>query len=100
VNPRAAGPRSSARSSSAAFRGARRAAAHALDLSALKKALEQYRAIAAAGGWQSLRTGRRRSPGRADPRLAALERRLAVEGDLASPPRASSAAYDSVLVAR
>jgi murein L,D-transpeptidase YcbB/YkuD len=65
---------------------------------ALKKALEQYRALAAAGGWQSLPDGPAPKPGAADPRLAALERRLAVEGDLESPPRASVAAYDSVLI--
>ena len=66
---------------------------------ALRRALEQYRAIQAAGGWRALLDGPAPKPGAPDPRLEALEQRLAVEGDLESPPRAAVALYDSVQVA-
>jgi hypothetical protein len=66
---------------------------------ALRRALKEYRAIESAGGWKSLADGPALKPGMADPRLSALEERLAAEGDLASAPRAGPAAYDSVLVA-
>jgi L,D-transpeptidase YcbB len=47
---------------------------------ALLRALEEYRAIAAAGGWAPLPAAPARR-GRKDPRLLALPRRLAVTGD-------------------
>ena len=66
---------------------------------ALRRALKEYRAIESAGGWKSLADGPALKPGMADPRLSALERRLAAEGNLASAPREGPATYDSVLVA-
>ena len=65
---------------------------------ALRGALQQYRQIDSLGGWPKLPSGPVLLPGASDPRLAALERRLAIEGDLAAPPRATVAGYDSVLV--
>jgi murein L,D-transpeptidase YcbB/YkuD len=66
---------------------------------ALRRALEQYRAIEAAGGWHAVPDGPAPRPGAHDPRLEALEQRLAVEGDLGAPPRSGVATYDTVLVA-
>src|SRR5262249_9638807 len=61
----------------------------------LRRALARYRAIESAGGWPSLAEGPALAPGASDPRLPALERRLAVEGDLAGTPRDAIATYDS-----
>jgi len=66
---------------------------------ALRGALQQYRQIESLGGWPRLPNGPVLRPGASDPRLPALEKRLAVEGDLVTPPRATVTAYDSVLVA-
>jgi murein L,D-transpeptidase YcbB/YkuD len=66
---------------------------------ALRHALQQYRQIDSLGGWPKLPNGPVLQPGASDPRLAALEARLAAEGDLTTPPRATVAAYDPVLVA-
>ena len=65
----------------------------------LKRALASYRAIESAGGWKSLPDGRLLKPGAADPRLHALEQRLAVEGDLPNARPEGPATYDSVLAA-
>lgn len=51
-------------------------------LHALQRAESRYRAVAAAGGWPSLRTGARFQPGDGDPRLPYLRRRLALSSDL------------------
>jgi len=56
---------------------------------ALKAALARYRAIGVAGGWESIPAGPTIKPGASDPRLAALRRRLAIEGDLPADARAS-----------
>jgi murein L,D-transpeptidase YcbB/YkuD len=48
----------------------------------LKTALAEYRAIAAAGGWPKVPDGETLRPGMSDSRVAALERRLAMTGDL------------------
>src|SRR5262249_21726285 len=66
---------------------------------ALRGALRQYRQIESEGGWPNVPNGPVLRPGASDPRLATLEKRLAVEGDLATPPRAEVAVYDTVLVA-
>ena len=65
---------------------------------ALRRALQTYREIEAAGGWQSLPEGPALRPGAADPRLPALRQRLAAEGQPTSPPPDSVAVYDSTLV--
>ena len=65
---------------------------------ALRRSLADYRAIEAAGGWKRVPEGPVLKPGAADPRLHALEVRLAAEGDLPSA-REGTATYDSVLVA-
>jgi murein L,D-transpeptidase YcbB/YkuD len=49
-----------------------------------RAALARYRRIATAGGWESLPSGPTLVPGQSDPRVAALRRRLAVDGDLAT----------------
>ena len=66
---------------------------------ALRSALRQYRQIDSLGGWHNIPDGPVLKPGTADPRLQALEKRLAIEGDLVTPPRADMGAYDTVLVA-
>ena len=65
----------------------------------LRRALAHYRALESAGGWKSLAGGPALRPGAADPRLDALEARLAIEGDLATAPRTGVATYDTLLVA-
>jgi len=54
----------------------------------LVKALADYRAIAAKGGWQSLAGGKAMKPGATDSRAPALRARLAAEGIAAPPPAA------------
>ena len=65
----------------------------------LRRALASYRAMESAGGWKSIAEGPVLKPGAADPRLRALEARLAAEGHLPSAPRQGIATYDSALVA-
>ena len=65
---------------------------------ALRRALQTYRDIEAAGGWKSLPEGPTLRPGEEDSRLPALRLRLAVEGETTSPPLESTVVYDSVLV--
>lgn len=48
----------------------------------LRTALANYRAIAEAGGWESLPEGMRLRPKSKSPLVTALKRRLAIEGDL------------------
>jgi murein L,D-transpeptidase YcbB/YkuD len=65
----------------------------------LRRALASYRAIESAGGWKRLPEGQILKPGAADPRLHALEQRLALEGDLVTARGEGPATYDSVLAA-
>ncbi len=48
----------------------------------LRRALSEYRTIAAEGGWTVLPAGPSLKPGTHDPRVAALRRRLGLSGDL------------------
>jgi L,D-transpeptidase YcbB len=48
----------------------------------LRQALDQYRALAAAGGWPVLPDGPKLEPGDVDPRVKTLRQRLLVSGDL------------------
>jgi murein L,D-transpeptidase YcbB/YkuD len=66
---------------------------------ALQSALAAYRTIESQGGWRAIADGPALRPGGADARLDALEARLAVEGDLTTPPREGVATYDTTLVA-
>jgi murein L,D-transpeptidase YcbB/YkuD len=66
---------------------------------ALRAALARYRAIGAAGGWQATPPGPTIKPGARDPRIPALRRRLAVEGDLADDAVTDSPVLDPTLVA-
>jgi murein L,D-transpeptidase YcbB/YkuD len=59
----------------------------------LKSYLEEYRKVAAAGGWPRVPEGPTLKPGAADERLPILARRLAITGDL---PAAAAAAPVSV----
>ena len=73
---RGAGPRSAAaRSLDAFFDGWQ---PQAPDYAALKRALADYRAIAATGGWPSVPLGDSLKPGMSDSRVPALRARLAV----------------------
>jgi len=65
---------------------------------ALRRALQTYRDIEAAGGWKRVPEGPALKPGATDPRLPALEGRLAAEADLTAKPRDTIAAYDTALV--
>jgi murein L,D-transpeptidase YcbB/YkuD len=69
------------------------------EYAALKSALADYRALAAAGGWPSVPLGNPLKPGMGDNRVAALRARLAVTGE-AVPSVAADAdsTYDEVLV--
>jgi murein L,D-transpeptidase YcbB/YkuD len=66
---------------------------------ALRRALAAYREIESRGGWEALPAGPTLRPGSADPRLAALRRRLAVEGDLTTSAADPVSTYDSTLAA-
>ena len=59
----------------------------------LQSYLEEYRKVAAAGGWPRVPEGPTLKPGAADERLPVLARRLAITGDL---PAAAAAAPVSV----
>jgi murein L,D-transpeptidase YcbB/YkuD len=66
----------------------------------LKRALADYRAIAAAGGWPTVPPGPVLRPGAADARVAVLAARLAVTGDLDGAAASEQIApYDGALVA-
>src|SRR5262249_18920306 len=54
----------------------------------LKKALADYRHIAAQGGWPTIPAGAKLQPGASDARVPLLRRRLAITGDL---PEAAAA---------
>jgi murein L,D-transpeptidase YcbB/YkuD len=64
------------------------------------KALADYRAIAAAGGWPSVASGPTLKPGMTDERVPALAQRLVVTGDLpADAAQAATSFYDPVIAA-
>ncbi len=65
----------------------------------LKKAIKDYRAIAAAGGWNSVPAGETLKPGMTDPRIGKLRERLAVTGDIeaARPAVGDPNFYDDAL---
>jgi murein L,D-transpeptidase YcbB/YkuD len=63
----------------------------------LISALQEYRRIAAQGGWQNVPAGPSLKPGMTDPRLVALRQRLAASGDL--PDDTASAYFDAPLEA-
>lgn len=59
---------------------------------ALQRALEEYRAIAARGGWPKVPANIRLKPGQSSPLTGALARRLASSGDYSgNPPREGAA---------
>jgi murein L,D-transpeptidase YcbB/YkuD len=64
---------------------------------ALHKALAQYRALAAKGGWGSVPLGPSLHPGQSDARVPAIRARLAVT-DGAQPATGNPAVYDAGLV--
>jgi murein L,D-transpeptidase YcbB/YkuD len=64
----------------------------------LRKALDTYQQIQAAGGWQPLPSGPSLKPGATDPRVPALRERLLVEGDL-DAEAGEGDVYDAALVA-
>jgi len=64
----------------------------------LVKALADYRAIEARGGWKPVPTGPTLKPGMTDPRLANVRERLMVTGDL-KEMGAKPAFYDKALIA-
>jgi murein L,D-transpeptidase YcbB/YkuD len=64
----------------------------------LKKALADYRALAAAGGWPAVPGGPTLKPGMTDQRVPLLARRLAVTGALAGAV-AATAGYDEAIAA-
>lgn len=61
--------------------------------------LREYYALQDAGGWDRLPAGPVLRPGDSDPRVPALQRRLAVTGDLGSPLRPDETTYDAELEA-
>lgn len=64
----------------------------------LAAALEHYRRIRAAGGWQPIGPGPDIAPGDRDPRVPALRERLAATGDLAADDTAGgSSIHDDAL---
>jgi murein L,D-transpeptidase YcbB/YkuD len=65
----------------------------------LKKALERYRGLAAAGGWPVIPAGPTVKPGMPDPRVPAVRRRLAVTGELGAGAPADSPVLDDQLTA-
>jgi murein L,D-transpeptidase YcbB/YkuD len=67
-----------------------------LDYRALQRAREDYRAMAAKGGWPTVPATIRLKPGQWSPLAGALARRLAVSGDYAgqAPAPGVSIAYD------
>lgn len=63
----------------------------------LRNALDTYRQIQAAGGWELLPAGQSLKPGATDPRVPALRQRLMVEGDLTAEGGEGDE-YDAALV--
>jgi murein L,D-transpeptidase YcbB/YkuD len=61
-----------------------------------RRALAEYRAIAARGGWEPIPAGPKLAPGADDPRVPALRRRLTASGDYAGPQN-DSTVYDADL---
>ena len=64
----------------------------------LKRALADYRALAAAGGWPAVPAGPTLRPGMEDPRVGVLAERLAVTGDLERTAVGGAVRYDGELV--
>jgi L,D-transpeptidase YcbB len=71
------------------------------DYAALRKALVQYREIAARGGWPTVPTGRALKPGEPErvERLQAVRARLAAEGLIAAEERENAEAAESAVPA-
>jgi murein L,D-transpeptidase YcbB/YkuD len=69
------------------------------DYRALQRARDEYRTIAARGGWPAVPANIRLTPGQSSPMASAIARRLAASGDYTAPPPASgvSLAYDKDL---
>lgn len=65
---------------------------------AMKDALARYRDLAASGGWHKVGAGPKLEPGMSDPRVPALRRRLAAEGDLGQGAISEDPLYDESLV--
>ena len=65
----------------------------------LKKALADYRKIAASGGWPKIPAGAALKPGMDDARVPVLRKYLTVTGDLAANDTPDSTTYDDTLVA-
>ena len=65
----------------------------------LQRALADYRAIEARGGWTGVPTGEGLKVGSTGPRVAALRQRLRVTGDLTGPDPADPAVFDAPLEA-
>ena len=66
---------------------------------ALRKALSEYRSLAAAGGWPKVPPALKLKPGQASPHVLALAQRLAATGDYtgAAPEGGAAARYDARL---
>jgi murein L,D-transpeptidase YcbB/YkuD len=69
------------------------------DYAGLKLGLAEYRAVADAGGWQSIPLGAALKPGASDPRIPALRARLAITDGSAPPDGADPERYDEALEA-
>jgi murein L,D-transpeptidase YcbB/YkuD len=63
----------------------------------LVAALARYRAIAAAGGWPSVQSGKTLHRGDVDPRVPVMVRRLAVSGDYGAGTAPESDTFDAAL---
>lgn len=66
---------------------------------ALKKALERFNTIQLLGGWPTIPPGHRMRPGRRDPRVPLLRRRLIISGDMGLETLGSDNLYDDALAA-
>jgi murein L,D-transpeptidase YcbB/YkuD len=60
-------------------------------------ALEDYRRLAAGGGWPNVPEGETLKPGTTDPRVQALRSRLAVTGEVSGPATGDPAFFDADL---
>ncbi len=65
---------------------------------ATEQAIQQYRQLAAQGGWQPLRINERLRLGARGPEVVALRQRLAITGDI-DPAAGGSATFDSYVEA-